>query len=117
MIPEKSHRGNRSSFDETMKLVSYCPLCENRYDLLEAKLLEERDGASLVYLRCRHCGSAIVALLVHNQLGVSSVGLITDLSAEEVEHFVFSEAIDDDTVLNVYQALQETKNVLELAGS
>jgi len=115
--PNNPYHRRQSPFDETLKMVSYCPLCENKYNLMEALILEEKDSASLLYIRCRFCRSAILALIMHNQMGVSSVGLVTDLSADEVLQFRHGPAVTDDDVLSLYQTLQKTNTVLELVGS
>ncbi len=114
MLPNNSSHKGHSSFDENLKLVSYCPLCDSHYNLLEARILEEHESASLIYIRCRKCQSSILALILNNQLGVSSVGLITDLNADEVMYYRSSDDITEDDTLDAYQLLQKTDNVLEL---
>lgn len=94
---------------DNLKFVSYCPLCNSAYNPLEAKILEERDDAHLVHVRCRNCQSAIVALIVSGGLGVSSIGLVTDLSAEDVVHFKNEEPITIDDVLALHEELKQRR--------
>jgi len=103
-------------FDENLKLVSYCPLCDSHYNLMEAKVLEERDDANLIYIRCRKCQSSILALVLNNPLGVSSVGLVTDLSADEVMKYRQVTDVTEDDVLETHELLQKIGNVLELVS-
>ncbi|MFA6533868.1 MAG: hypothetical protein WCT37_01705 [Patescibacteria group bacterium] len=114
MLPNNSPRKGASFFDESLKLVSYCPLCEKNYNILEARVLEEKDSTSLIYLRCRHCGSSILALVMHHPLGISSVGLVTDLSPEEVLKYRIEADFTEDNVLEMHQLLQKTGSVIEL---
>ncbi|MFA5358930.1 MAG: hypothetical protein WC310_03890 [Patescibacteria group bacterium] len=116
MLPNNSHRRLPQSFDESLKLVSHCPLCDNSYNFMEARVLEEKEGASLIYIRCRKCQSAILALLFNNQMGISSVGLVTDLNPEEVQKFRQYKEINEDDILESHQLLQKIDNVLELVG-
>lgn len=106
--------GGRSP-EETLRLVSYCPVCHYHYNPVEAKVLEENDGAHLVYIKCRRCRSAILALIMANNFGISSVGLITDLDSYEVTKFKDIEAIGDDDVLELYEKLAKDQFDLLLA--
>lgn len=92
---------------EGLKLISYCPLCNTQYNPLTAKILEEREDAHLVHIECRHCNSSIVALILTGGIGISSVGLVTDLTSEDVLRFKNAEDISSDDVLILHQLLEE----------
>ncbi|MFA4871614.1 MAG: hypothetical protein WC610_00935 [Patescibacteria group bacterium] len=92
--------------EDTLRLVSYCPVCHCHYNPLEAKILDENETAHLIYVKCGRCKSAIVALILANSFGVSSVGLITDLDSQEVNKFRESAKINSDELLGVYEALK-----------
>lgn len=96
-------------FQEGLKLINHCPVCQSRYDQPEAKILEEREGACLIHLKCRRCGSSVVALVVANIFGITSVGLITDLASEEVLKFKDAAPIGADEVIDVHQLLSADK--------
>lgn len=90
---------------ESLRLISYCPLCNTHYNPLAAEILEERDDAHLIHVECRKCGSSIVALVLTGGVGVSSVGLVTDLSGEEVLKFRSRDTIRVDDVLAMHSVL------------
>lgn len=90
---------------ESLRLISYCPICNTHYNPLAAQVLEERDDAHLIHVECRKCGSSIVALVLTGGIGISSVGLVTDLSGEEVLKFRNRESVRADDVLAMHQAL------------
>lgn len=100
-------------FQEGLKLINYCPVCQNRYDQPEAKILEEREDAYLIHLKCRRCSSSVVALVVANVLGVTSVGLITDLASDEVLKFKNTAPIGVDEVIATHQLLSADKECLK----
>jgi hypothetical protein len=116
MFPNSSSKRNFPFFDENLKLVSYCPLCESNYNLMEARILEENEGGSLIYIKCRNCQSSILAAVLSNPLGVSSVGLVTDLNPEEVLRYRAEADLVENDVLESYQLLQKIDNVIELVG-
>lgn len=93
-------------FDEGVKLISYCPLCESSYNPHEAKVLGEKDDSHLLHIQCGRCLNAIIALVLISSVGVSSVGLVTDLSFDEVNRFKEAQPITTDDVIEVHDLLQ-----------
>ena len=92
-------------FYEGLKLISKCPLCAEQYQPFQASIVEEKDDAQLVHIQCRRCQSSIVALLVNGQLGLTSVGLITDLTSSDVETFKDAKPIAEEQVFTTFEAL------------
>jgi hypothetical protein len=89
---------------EGLRLISKCPLCAEQYQPFQASIVEEKAEAQLVHIQCRRCESSIVALLVNGQLGLTSVGLITDLTSSDVERFKDASPI---TEADIFQAFEE----------
>jgi len=92
---------------ENLRVISSCPICNARYHSAELKILEERNEAKLVYIQCRKCRSSVLAVVLANQLGVSSVGLVTDLSGEDVLKFRRQPVVSGDDVLDLHLALDQ----------
>lgn len=65
-------------------------------------MLAESEGAHLVHLECETCGSAVVAVVMNNVLGLSTVGLLTDLTPEDVLKFRAAGTISTDDVLDLH---------------
>ncbi|MFA4936670.1 MAG: hypothetical protein WC575_00030 [Patescibacteria group bacterium] len=105
MNSELKHRSHNQLGDSLKKLISYCPLCEKSYNPLKARILDEKDGAHLVHLQCGECGSSIVALILTSTLGITSVGLVTDLTSEDVMKFKDYNQINSNEVINFHQLL------------
>lgn len=99
--------------NEGLKLISYCPLCNARYSTMSAKILEEKEGAHLIHLECRNCGSSIVALIFTGGMGISSVGLVTDLTSEDVIKFKNAQDINSDDVIALHEFLGEEKKLVK----
>lgn len=97
---------------ESLRLVSFCPICNTHYNPLTAQILEEREDAHLVHAVCRKCGSSIVALVLTGGLGISSVGLVTDLNGQEVLKFRNVGAIQPDDVIEAHRLLHTEQNFL-----
>lgn len=90
---------------EGLRLISYCPLCDASYNPLRARVLEERDEAHLVHIQCASCGSSIVALILSSNLGITSVGLVTDLTGDDVLRFKDELPVTADDILDFHQVL------------
>jgi len=99
-------------FDESIKIISFCPVCNAKYNPIEAKVLEEKDEAHLVHIKCRRCQSNVVALILTSNLGISSMGIVTDLDSEDVIKFKSSKAVSADDVIDIYKILQSKSKIL-----
>jgi len=91
-----------------LRVVSSCPICNARYHNNELRILEERSDAQLIYLQCRKCQSSVLAVILMSQLGVSSVGLVTDLTGEDVLKFRRQPVLSNDDVLDVHVAFAQS---------
>ncbi|MDX9893091.1 MAG: hypothetical protein RB292_01595 [Patescibacteria group bacterium] len=94
-------------------LGTHCPVCGLPFDPLEARVIEERQTGHLLHIKCANCHSAILAVIVANSLGLTSVGLATDLSGEEVHLFKDAKPISSDDVLEVHQFLNREKVIID----
>lgn len=114
MKPSEYIHNDQSPIDDGLKLMHQCPLCRQDYAKDGIALLEEKEGVSLVHLECAGCMSSVLAIVMVSQLGMSSVGVITDLSAEDARRFREREIFTQDDVLDFYGCMQK-KGVLEQA--
>lgn len=90
---------------EGLKMISRCPLCSEQYQPFQASIVEEKQDAQLVHITCRKCHSSMVALLVNGQLGLTSIGLITDLSSDDVEKFKDAHPLTEEDVFRAFEEL------------
>lgn len=85
-----------------MKVVKVCPVCQTSYYPWQAQVLEERPEAHLIYVECHKCGSGQVALIISSAMGVSTVGLVTDLTPADIVKFKSSEPVSVDDILEIH---------------
>lgn len=91
---------------EGIRLLTSCPLCNTHYNFLEARVLEAHGDSHLLYLQCAKCFAAIVILILMGDLGMSSFGLVTDLTSDDVLRFKEGEAVTSDDLLELHAALR-----------
>lgn len=87
-------------------MISFCPLCETNYNPMEARVLGEKEDGHLLHIRCKKCWNSILALVLVSNAGVSSVGLITDLTYDDVRKFSGRDtSVTTDDVIAVHELL------------
>lgn len=95
---------------EDLRFISYCPLCHTYFSPQEAKVLEEAGDTHLLHFMCRKCFSSIVILVLASDLGVSSFGLITDLTEGDVMRFKDQPAVSPNDVITIYSLFEDIDN-------
>lgn len=99
-----------NSIFERLKLIKECPLCAHHYEESRAVVLEEYKGNHLVHITCKQCKGAILHLVMMTQLGLNSIGIITDLSAMEVANLKMKPIIDEDQLLDFHKYIVQQGN-------
>lgn len=108
-MSEKYNNNAPDEFFESIKVISVCPSCGAKYNITQAKILEERENGHLLHIQCKKCKSSVVSLILSNNYGVSSVSLVTDLSSEDVLKFKDREPVTPDDILDVHMFLLDKK--------
>lgn len=94
-----------------MRLNGRCPICNTVYDLQKYRVIGERDHNILTYIQCSHCGSAMLSLMSMNQFGLQAIGLLTDLTGDEVLPFERGDEVTENDVISLHRALEEDQNI------
>ena len=93
-------------------------MCQVSYVETAIKLVGERGGSKLFHCRCEACGHAMLAVILESSGWVSSVGMVTDLQAQDAQRFQDSLAISTDECVRFHLALEQGGDKLyqQLAG-
>lgn len=97
--------GSNDLFRRLQQSVNYlreCPLCKYEYGESQADLLCERDTVHLVHITCPSCKNKLVAILAASNIGMSSIGMMTDLTAEDVVRVQETSPVSEDDVLDFH---------------
>lgn len=95
--------------DDNMHMVTRCPFCSAEYDLDGAQVIGEDNDATMVYITCSDCESSIVAIVAMSGLGIVSLGLVTDMTAEDTKRFMRTERVSSNELLEVYELLEKNQ--------
>ncbi|MFH0831088.1 MAG: hypothetical protein V1895_03445 [Parcubacteria group bacterium] len=101
----KATEGNGQS----MQLSSRCPLCSAEFKSNNAEILDESRQGILFHLTCPSCHSSLLAVVAASKLGLSSFGMVTDLTAADTKRLRRGNAISHEDVLQAYQELANFK--------
>lgn len=85
-----------------LQILTICPLCHATYNPLKTQIMAERDDSHVVYLECRQCGSAVLAVVTTGQAGLSSVGTVTDLTSQEIIEAQQHQPVNEDDLLSLH---------------
>lgn len=96
------------------KLLATCPHCTAAFDQLDRVIIQESNHAELLHVRCRTCQSSLVTLLFSTGPLISSIGLMTDLSQEDVVKFQLAEEVSEDDVFTLHRWLQQPSVVHDI---
>lgn len=72
----------------------------------DAYTLESTDDASMIYIECARCKSSIVAVVAMSGMGVISLGMVTDMTREDVERFRSAPSMNSNELLEMIQLLK-----------
>ncbi len=110
------HDNLDKEFNDNIKFVSRCPLCNAEYQSDRAEIIEEKGGEALIYVECLKCKSSIVATVMFGGAGLVALGLVTDLDKNDVEKFKEALPISSDEMLEVYKALKKDDRFVQKAA-
>ncbi|MFZ2189176.1 MAG: hypothetical protein WA057_05030 [Candidatus Magasanikiibacteriota bacterium] len=104
-----NNQSKNNPIQEQIKLLQQCPICKGQYDAKQAKVVEERGEANLIHITCPHCSNSILAVIVVSQIGMSSVGMMTDLGENDVKRLRNKNSISEDELLDFHSLLKANK--------
>lgn len=87
------------------KLLAGCPFCQNQQAHFITSIISANQSAELVHARCQSCQAAMVALLFSTGPMISSIGLLTDLTLEDVSKFQHHESLSEDDLITLHEGL------------
>jgi hypothetical protein len=101
---------NGSLFDRLQQGTTYmreCPLCMQEYRSPNAEALFEEEQVTMVHITCQSCFGKVLSIIAQSAIGMTTVGLFTDLTAEDVIRFYDKEPIDEDQLISFHQLLHK----------
>jgi hypothetical protein len=98
-----ANNGKPDSWRKTLKLISHCPVCNKDYKSEAIRLFASGSEAKFVHFTCESCRSYFIAMVMTMAKGISTVGMITDLSFQDVQKLYKKPAITIDETIEAHQ--------------
>jgi hypothetical protein len=97
---------DKSFMHQSLQML-HCPQCGSLYTDSEVGVLQESDTAILATITCAKCRyQSVITLSLGNNLPLN---LTSDLHPGEINHFLNTEAITTDDLLDIHHYLKKTK--------
>ena len=89
-----------NQFSQTPKKINHhCPLCGNQFVDGEVDILKAHEGQLMVYVTCGNCGVGLVARLSVVPQGLIGLGILTDMTRDEVSVLRKAKPVSAEEVL------------------
>ena len=95
MQPAKNSR----SWREALKFIHKCPVCGASYAPECAQVITQKRAANLVHISCDACRGNFVALILATSRGISTIGMVSDLTYDDIGRAYMSEPIGVDELI------------------
>lgn len=101
------------SWREALKFIGHCPLCDARYATEKAQAFLKQDTLNLIHLTCAECKSGFIAMVIVMGQGLSSVGMVTDLTCADAKRLFKTETITIDEVIEGHKFINSNSFLIE----
>ncbi len=91
---------------ENIQSFVRCPVCNKKYRPAKMLVIDEDDKRTTLHMTCESCRAATIVFVSLGQLGVVSLGILTDLEQSEARRVFQGEAVTADNVIEAHQFLK-----------
>ncbi len=85
--------------------IILCPICNKEYKPTNIKSISKVNDMILAHSNCPRCQSSILSLLYKDMLGITMVGMVTDLNYNDAIKAKKHTAINENDVLEIYEQI------------
>ncbi len=86
-----------------IKFLGNCPICNKKYNSDNASVLEKNQEFMSFYINCEHCLSSVIVAVFFPLSGlVTTIGMLTDVSREDLKKMKKLSPLTADEVLEMH---------------
>ena len=89
---------------EHPRLITSCPLCQTAYTSGLIRFCGDQGAAKIYHCTCSSCRHAMIAVVTENSGWASSIGMVTDLAAEDVKRLEGFKTVSVDDCIRLHEA-------------
>jgi len=102
---------NSNPIQDSLRIMRQCPVCSGNNQPTEDNILRQQDNVQLMHFTCPQCNHSVIAVIVTSQIGLSSVGMVTDMTADDVLKLHHRDPINEDELLAWHKFLKVKHNI------
>lgn len=84
-----------------------CPNCSHRFNRAEASIIGNKGNSILIHITCPKCKISVISSVSLSNAGVMTVGMLTDLSKEDLSMLKEDNAITVDDVIDMHEYIEK----------
>jgi len=93
------------SLKEILQHIAICPICGNDYRQNKANLFAQQENVNLAHISCAKSQSNFIAMIIFLGQGVSSVGMVSDLTLSDAERICRLKRITVDELIDFHKLI------------
>lgn len=83
-------------------------MCRHSYEPERINVLRKGNAVTVVHAQCPRCKSLAILTILSGMLGmVTTMGMLTDMTREDIERFWEAQEITSDDVLQTHVSLEQ----------
>ena len=83
------------------EIIIYCPLCNGSYSPRDIATIEQTGNVALIHSKCPKCAGSVLSLLYKDLLGITLLGMATDMDFNDALRLKDADYINEDDVLEI----------------
>jgi len=84
-----------------------CPHCSHKFNKAEASINRHKGDSVLIHFTCPNCKISVISSIFLNNSGIMTVGMLTDLSKEDLGMLKSNSTITVDDVIDMHEYIEE----------
>jgi len=86
-------------------VIKKCPICEKEFEESKINILDFNTSKQIIHSTCSNCKHSLVFILENTDIGGILIGILSDLSLEDVKKFTNKKEFDENDLLESYSIL------------
>ncbi|TAN33244.1 hypothetical protein EPN28_02835 [Patescibacteria group bacterium] len=96
-----------SEWEQSAKMLGTCTVCGRAYGSGKMKILKNEKKSRLLHATCAFCNSHFMAMLMKMGGGMSTIGMVTDLSLNDSRRLLDKAPITVNEAIEGYKYINE----------
>lgn len=97
--------------DSIFQIPESCPNCVQKYDQAKVNVLNSGKDNIIIHITCPNCKTSVISNISVNNMRVVAVGMLTDLSKEDLFLLRKSQIVNIDDVIEMHEFIEKEGSI------